>query len=335
MKIAIVGAGFAGVALAYYLSLDPKVSVTVIDKGGIASGASGASCGLMHAYVGMQVRRSQMADEAFDESKRLIELAQSVSSMSLADFSGIQRIAQTDEQKKILMDYASTLDEVSLISEGRFLLHKGATVQPVSYLNSLWKVCENMGARFEKKMLHSLSELDHFDGVVLACGAGIFDFETCKKFRLDCTKGQALQIRWPSFFPSLTHSIIAKGYVTKSIDPGIAYLGSTFERGVVSPDSDLDVAKDDLLPKFSAVFPDLQPEVIGIKSGVRVSSVGHYFPLIGKVSERLFLFTGLGSRGLLYHALFAKMLSKLIITADDSDIPTITKVLLSKNKSLS
>ena len=44
--------------------------------------------------------------------------------------------------------------------------------------------------------------------------------------------------------------------------------------------------------------------------------------------------TGLGSRGLLYHGLFAKMLAQAILEGDEGHFPQIAKDLLSKNKSL-
>ena len=334
MKIAVIGGGFAGVALCYYLSLHENVIVTLIDKEGIASGASGASCGLMHAFVGEQVRKSQLADEAFAESKKLIEMAQAQSSEMFADFSGIERISQTEEQKQTLLNYAQTTDDVSILSENRFFLHKGATIQTVSYLNALWRVCEQRGVVFEKKEVTGGDQLAGFDHIVFACGAGIFGFPRFKNFRLDCTKGQALQIEWPSSYPRIQHSVVAKGYIAKSLDEDKVFVGSTFERGFSSTLPDIEVAKADLLPKFHAIFPELILNCIGIKSGVRVTSKGHYFPLIGNVADNISIFTGLGSRGLLYHALFAKMLTNLIIKKDDKDIPAITKVLLSKNTAL-
>jgi len=334
VKIAVVGGGFAGVALCYYLSSHKSVFVTLIDKKGIASGASGASCGLMHAFVGEQVRKSQLADEAFAESKKLIQMAQAESSEVFADFSGIERIAQTEEQRQTLLNYAQTSDDVSIISHNHFFLHKGATIQTIAYLNALWQVCKRRGSVFEKKEVTDEEQLIGFDHIVFACGAGIFSFSRFKNFRLDCTKGQALQIQWPTSYPRIQHSIVAKGYIAKSLEEDKVFLGSTFERGIFSMDPDIEVAKADLLPKFHAIFPELSLNCIGIKSGVRVTSKGHYFPLIGNVTENISIFTGLGSRGLLYHALFAKMLSNLIIKNEDKDIPAITKVLLSKNKGL-
>jgi glycine/D-amino acid oxidase-like deaminating enzyme len=52
--------------------------------------------------------------------------------------------------------------------------------------------------------------------------------------------------------------------------------------------------------------------VIGCRAGVRASTPDHR-PIVKQVDERIWIFTGLGSKGLLYHALFAEQLVKAII----------------------
>ena len=53
------------------------------------------------------------------------------------------------------------------------------------------------------------------------------------------------------------------------------------------------------------------PEIISAKSGVRVTTPDK-LSLIKKITPKTWVFTGLGSRGLLYHALFAEKLTKLL-----------------------
>ena len=75
MKIAIIGAGFAGLASAKFL-IDAGASVTIFDAKGVGGGASSVCCGLMHPYPGLESRRSLHAEEALRCSKELIRLAE-------------------------------------------------------------------------------------------------------------------------------------------------------------------------------------------------------------------------------------------------------------------
>lgn len=45
MRIAIIGAGFSGLAAAWYFLQQPHLEVTVFDKKGIGGGASGVAAG--------------------------------------------------------------------------------------------------------------------------------------------------------------------------------------------------------------------------------------------------------------------------------------------------
>ena len=333
MKIAIIGAGFAGLALCYHLQ-KRQCSVTIFDKGGVASGASGIASGLLHPYVGEEVRRSLLADEAILETKHLIQVAEKYSDKTFADFSGVERLAQTDSQQAILMEHTRSFSDVNHIEGNRFLIKTGAVIQTDPYLQALFRACEEEGAVLYKKEVERLDELEGFDAIIVAAGVGIFGFEEFSSFRLDATRGQCLVCRWPSSLPALTKSIVGKGYIAKGGD-GIFSAGSTYERENRSQEPDQTWALNDLTPKIQALYPGLVLDPIKAKAGIRVTSKGHYFPLIGKVKEKIWVMTGLGSRGLLYHALFAKMLSEAIVLDDDSHIPEITKLLLSKNRALS
>jgi glycine/D-amino acid oxidase-like deaminating enzyme len=59
------------------------------------------------------------------------------------------------------------------------------------------------------------------------------------------------------------------------------------------------------------------------KAGIRVVNSKHYLPIVGKLSEGLWVMTAMGSRGLLYHAYAAEELSKAILfsrTAESNNI---------------
>ena len=333
MKIAIIGSGFAGVALCYYLQ-KKQCSVTVFDKGGVASGASGIASGLIHPYVGEEIKRSLLAEEAIFETKSLIHIAEKYCNRTLSDFSGIERIAQNEFQQAAMMEHTQNFTDISHIEGNRFLIKTGGAVQTDPYLHALFSVCEEGGATLHKKEVARLEDLEGFDAIIVAAGVGIFGFKEFSAFRLDTTRGQSLLCRWPCSLPPLSRSLIGKGYIAKGVE-GVFSAGATYERGNRSQEPDLASALKALTPKMETLYPGLVLDPIEVKAGIRVTSKGHYFPLIGRVREKLWVMTGLGSRGLLYHALFAKMLAEAIVTGNDDHIPEITKLLLSKNRALS
>ncbi|MCX6991230.1 MAG: FAD-dependent oxidoreductase [Chlamydiae bacterium] len=333
MKIAIIGSGFAGLALCYYLQ-KRGCSVSVFDKGGVAAGASGIASGLIHPYVGEEIKRSLLAEEAIFETKHLIQIAQKYSSNPLSDFSGIERIAQNESQKAAMMEHTRNFSDITHIEGNRFLIKSGGAVQTTPYLQSLFSVCEEGGVTLHKKEVGRLDELEGFDAIIVAAGVGIFGFKEFSAFRLDTTRGQSLLCSWPPSLPPLPRSLIGKGYIAKGVE-GMFSAGATYERGNRSLEPDLESAIKALSPKMETLYPGLVLDPIEVKAGIRVTSKGHYFPLIGKVKDNLWVMTGLGSRGLLYHALFAKMLAEAIVTGVDSHIPEITKILLSKSRALS
>ncbi|MCX6986651.1 MAG: FAD-binding oxidoreductase [Chlamydiae bacterium] len=335
MRIAIVGGGLAGVALSYYLQMSASIEVTLFDQEAIGSGASGAASGLMHPYVGEELRRSHRADEAFAAAKALIEVAAQHIGASLADFSGIERVAQNQEQLDILHDYVIRYGDISYLGEQSFLMHLGATIDTVAYLQALWGLSQEMGAKFQRKKIVDLTALTGFDHTIVASGVGIFDFSQFTHFRLSTARGQSILNKWPEGIPYLKRSRVGKGYLASTFQKDRICMGATFEKGSRSSDPDREAAICDLGSKMKRLMPELPLDPIAVKAGVRVSSRGHYFPLIGEVSKGLWVMTGLGSRGLLYHALFAQMLSNAILYGQEDEIPIITKQLLSKNKQLS
>jgi glycine/D-amino acid oxidase-like deaminating enzyme len=270
-----------------------------------------------------------------EETRFLLEIASSYSKSPIADYSGIIRVVQTEEQQRQLIQHAKDFSDVSQLKEDQFLIHSGITVQTGTYLSALWSACEDLGAVFEQREIACPSEIIGFDAIVIAAGAGIFGFKELEGFRLSPVRGQSITARRPKGLHLPEKSIVGKGYLAKGEKDEEVSLGATYERGIKNEEPDPDFAIESLLPKVQALCPGFTIDPIEVKAGVRVASVGHYFPVIGNVEGPLWVMTGLGSRGLLYHGLFAKMLAKAILEGDESHFPAITQLLLSKNKSLS
>ncbi len=285
MKIAVIGAGFAGLAAAYYLS--ECFNVTLFHQG---SGASKASSGLLHPYPGEQGRRSWYADESMDATLSLLKVAEKSLGRPVASYTGILKLGQC----------LSPGPDVERIGDEQFLIKSGITVFPEIYLEGLWQASHKRGVISQERQIGSLQEVDQFDRIVLAAGAGIRNFPECSDLKVNFVKGQVLTCLLDE---PMERSISAKRYRALTSSSDRCHLGATYEREFTTE-----------LPCLQTATFLLQPDlpVIDCRAGVRVTNRAHYFPLIHRLNPKTQVITALGSRGLLYHAFLARRLMSLI-----------------------
>src|SRR3990172_76055 len=101
MKVAVVGAGLAGLGAAYFLT-ELGAEVTVFDAQGIGAGASGVCSGLLHRYPGISALPSRESSAALVHAHELIALAETEAGTPLAAREGILRRPINEEQKERL-----------------------------------------------------------------------------------------------------------------------------------------------------------------------------------------------------------------------------------------
>lgn len=303
-KMAVVGAGLAGLALCMEL-LDRGYEVDLYDAQGIGAGASGVASGLVHPYPGEGVKRSAHAEAALAETKRLLEIAQAHSVEKVYDSSFLIRYA-TQEQSLVLRKHAQVYGDVVEQEEGKFWLTSGFSVFCMPYLWGLFAACQKKGLRYYVANIASLEQLSGYAGSVLAIGGGVFFSSLCSHSSLRAVKGQAFVCDPPPTLPS--HSLLGKGHIVP-LPSGLVHLGSTYERGVIDPSPQYEVAQQDLFSKAQALYPSWDSIVVKqVRAGVRVARVGSYLPACIEIAPTIWQLTGLGSRGLLYHAWAAKQL---------------------------
>ncbi len=319
MRIAVIGAGFCGLSLALKL-LEGGAQVTIFDGSGIGGGASGVASGLMHPYPGETCKRSFRAEEGMAATQELLDQIQQELGYCVASYDGIIRYIQTDAQKETLLAHCETYGDLEQRDAESFWIRSGVTIHSVLYLQALWALIEKRRGSFENVQVKNVSELEGYDSIVIAAGAGIAAFPECALLKYQLTKGQILTAKGPKLLES---SVIGKGYVAVGQEAGLYFIGSTYEREYLSEESDLELTQLSVLPKIRTFFPEVdQLEIKGCRAGVRVSRIGHYYPMIGQLSETCWVFTGMGSRGLLYHAYLAKYITRAILSQDRSSIWT-------------
>lgn len=332
LKVAIIGAGFSGLGLCYHL-LQQGCEVTLFDPKDIGTGVSGMASGLLHPYPGESARLSWQGKVALKEAIDLIDLASCALGKRVARADGILRFALNGKQEKAFKERAEVEEDVRWLEAEAcqfrvggvnhcpgIFISSGWTVHATLYLKGLWKVCQQLGAHFEKRAV-TVFDLDGFDQVVIAAGDGVRHFKECEELNFRYNKGQLLVCKKPSDFnPSF--SLIGKGYVALSERNDECYVGSTYEHHFLDGSACMEVAKKEIFSRVRQFLPTCV--LFGVKkclAGIRVSCRKTYIPCARKLRDGLWVLTGMGSRGLLYHGLMGRYLASALFSEDERLIP--------------
>jgi glycine/D-amino acid oxidase-like deaminating enzyme len=318
MRIAVVGAGFAGLGVAWHLMESSVCEVVICDAKGIGGGASGLASGLMHPYVGEESRRSLLASEGMQAARELIDVVETFLGEGIARREGILRHVVSEAQRQQFLSHCERFGDVEQVGESCFWITSGMTIDSSRYLHGLWQALAAKGVQLLVQDVPHLQSLQGFDHIIVAAGAGIARFPELSSIAHTLLKGQVLRCRAGEGLQLPFKSSICKGYLALASEEGMCHLGSTYERGMQDESADAEVAKQILLPKMRLFFPEVDKlEVVGCRAAFRVIRKGHYFPVASKIREGLWVLTGLGSRGLLYHAFLGKLLAEAVVTDDD------------------
>lgn len=328
MRIAIVGAGLAGLATCYFLSLYPNVEATVFDPKGIAQGASGVSTGLLHPFVGRRALYSWRAMEGMQATLDLVDLVEGALGVAVAERRGIFRPAITEQQ---IRDFPKAAFKFSCLSPLHWIDHpefeqglwipEGIAIYARPYLDGLWQVCQSLGAKSIQEKITSYEALEAFDQIVVAAGFETTSLPGCTALPLEPTKGQTAIFNWQQR-PSC--SLVSQGHITPTEKSERCQIGSTYETAYTHPDPEIHVGLS-LKMKAAKFYPPAQNfELIEVRAGIRTSRPKGYRPIVQKISDKVWVFAGLGSRGMLYHAYLGKALAEAVIHERPSLFPLDT-----------
>lgn len=315
MRVAVVGAGLAGLSVAWHLA-SKGVEVEIFDPKGIGGGASGVSTGLMHPFPGKKSARSWRAEEGMESTYSLLDVAEKALGRPVASRTGLFRPAVTKEQKLYFQslqdpdaEWKTVFLPELLVNEGLWI-PKGISVYSHLYLQGLWMACQGFGVRLNEEFYDYEKRDDSaFDAVVFACGWEMIDWPICRPFNLRLVLGQSVFCRWQHPLP---FSLVSNGHVSLTEDPQICHLGSTFEHQRFP-----DPAQVNALMKRIALFylPAKDLKVEEVRFGIRIAPKKGHIPIVEKVGPKAWIFTGLNSRGMLYHSLLGNELAERILTS--------------------
>ncbi|XP_010488817.1 PREDICTED: uncharacterized protein LOC104766606, partial [Camelina sativa] len=390
LRYAVLGAGFAGISVAWHLlkecPQELRISVDVYDEIGIGGGASGVSGGLLHPYS-PKGKLLWHGAECWRECLELLNVAETAasspcypyaekgdSSKSFGNFlvrrRGILRPATNAKTLDLMSDNArnclascvvETIDKdgaqnlvpnLCLPLNCAFYFPEAMNVNPQRYLQALFLACQNsaeasLGRKnvtLVKKYIDDVFELEgEYDSVVICLGSKI-DFlpGLIGKLPLRTCRGVITHLQLPESargYPDGGPSILSDAWLAVQGSRNL-HMGSTWEWQSRNYSSDVTAeeasrALDELLPKASAVYPDIEKwRFAGARAGLRamppVTCHGS-LPLLGCVdkliggaareSSKFWVFAGLGSRGLLYHAWLGKLLANAVLSCNEEQIP--------------
>lgn len=283
MSCVVIGSGLAGLSSAYFLK-KKGFKVTVISSSK-RRGASQIFAGILYRYPGRWGKKSKFADDAYPMSKALIE--------EVEEKTGHKVIISTGVIKKFSKRLKKFPDVTMDGDDG--LIKDGLTIDMQSYLEGL----KDLIGR-ECFIDREISDLSEIEGLkVVACGYGAKDLLALDN--LIYRKGQQY-VGTKKVAHSDYGTWVGKGHVS-FLGGDRVCLGSTYERTFDSDVIDKVYAEEEIRSRIEPWYESLEDVTDKeFVCGVRVGQADSYLPCIKKLDDETFVFVGLGSRGLLYHA---------------------------------
>lgn len=398
-RYAILGAGFAGLSVAWHLlqlsGESLQISVEVFDEEGIGAGASGVSGGLLHPYT-PKGKLVWSGVEGWTAALELLSVAEAANKISrkvngiqeqakpLAWRRGILRPPASEKHCNDFMKFvklssgehkqlaglsciegmvANTLLPGLAISPDDLVLHisQGLNMDPLRYLQALWRACELHAERsFIKGNSHSYAELkkthisslsclaDDYDAVIVCLGAGVSKLqELSGKLPITYCRGVVAHLELPpekeEEFKFEGPSILGETWLAAQ-GPHNLILGATKEwdncNTLVTVEAEAAVtASNELSAKAAAFYPPIKNWLLQeARAGVRamtprtpwgkvplagcIDEIVNHKPSGGKnPSPYYWIFGGLGSRGLIYHAWLGKKVAEAVVSQNEGCLP--------------
>lgn len=331
MKIAVIGAGLAGLSFAWhYQNLNPNHHLTVFDPTAISLRTS-AMANLLYPYIGIHSKLNWHGKKAFDKSVELFEAISKKTGKKVYQKKPLLKLASYDKQANWLKQASLQYEDIqwqeqTSYSQSGVLITSAIQVDPLCYLDALEQACRLLGVQF-KLQVFDMQNCTQYDRVILTAGFKTNDLLQ-NPIAFSYLKGQVLQLSWPAFPFNLDHYLIAdKLHLTTSIDKKSLYVGNTFDRGNIDNTPSIDDAIEAIWPQLTPYFPNLEKKLIQkVYAGVRLNAP-HRLPLLGPIAPSTWLFTALGSKGLLYHAYLGECLARAITTNSVDQIPLKVRYL--------
>ncbi len=336
----IVGAGLAGACAALHLSRRQRV--LVLEAVEPAAGASGVAAGLVNPFMGRRARPVWRFAEALDTLEETFALADA---SLLYHRTGVLRPAADAKQATFFRETAAayptytTWNTEGLVREhfpavtaphGALLVRMGGGLDGSAFVGALLEAASALGAEIRAQTrvydwketneeavveVAASGRIETISArrVLLCIGGDYAAFPELAALNLHSIKGQLVRVAVAADSPLASLPPLAgAGYIVPEDRTRSLVVGSSYEHDF----SDLrpsPVQTRLILKRAARMLPELaEAEVLDEKAGARVTVPGTRLPMLGPLPgrRRLWLFTGLGSKGLLMAPLLAKSLPR-------------------------
>lgn len=344
----VVGAGLAGACAACVLSRTRRV--LVLEAEALASGASGAAAGLVNPLMGRKARPSWRHAEALHALHALLDDAGATRLFRATSILRPARDAkQADRFREVAARHpadgrwqpaAAVADSHPAVRapHGALLVTRGGHVDVAALVHALLEKARGRGAQLRTgsrvtswaedrdaaAVITDEGERLQSERVLLALGQGYPPFDELAALGLHGVKGQTVRLQAPD---GLTLKVALSGYgyvVPEANEKGNAatlVVGSSYEHAFDDLRATPEVSEK-LVAKAARMVPALEGvAVLDAMTGVRVKVARGRHPVLGPLPgrQRVWAFTGLGSRGLLTAPLLAERLPHFL--AEPAAIP--------------
>lgn len=266
----------------------------------------------------------------------------------------LPEICQWLSKEEVVKNALTVSSSSSSMILGALRLSNGCQVLHVpSYLKALWKACQTRSNNVQWSLVdeHGSSStvstwadrLNEFDSVVLSCGRGLFsEFTQSDSLPVQLVRGQSIELELSGKIKPLKHALLNGKYISPLPDESTALVGATHEF------KETPMSRTDVIAELQRRSSDMAPElwahgkVLKTTAGTRVQSErGEHGrrPIVGKFPieshDNAWIFTGLSSRGLLYHALYGEMLAEAVLAdSEDSLLERCPEMLWWRNRTI-
>lgn len=287
------------------------------------------------AYLGLEGLKASSAliEEATKHEENVI-LRDEIFRVALND----DHVSALKQAKLALPDQtqwleANELEWATPTLLGALRIHSGGckVVHMPTYLKGLWSVCKTKGTNQAEWIVESScttedfdwkERLASFDTVVLCAGSGLFQNSIVKnELPMQVVRGQSIELSLGE--RTFENALLCGKYATPLPESNRVLIGATQE--FKGEPLDADEVASELKKKTNSFASHLWEDsnVDKITTGFRVQSnrgKNGRMPILGRletpIHDDAWIFTGLSSRGLLYHGIFGDVLSNMILNID-------------------
>lgn len=335
----IVGDGYAGLFLAHQLIKNNK-SFMIFSEG--KKSASQVSAGIINPVVLKKFTTFWKAQEQIDFLKSSLKEIESYTGENYLINASIHRIFHDENEQKLWLKKSGNEELKNFLGENfeslnvvknDFLsgkVNQSARLNVNGFFNGLFDYFKNYGFLISEKFQYAQLNVSdssykdfHFKNIIFCEGMGVKDNPYFSEIAVNPNKGHHIKVELSQPIPE--NITIKKKHFLFPTGNGLYFYGGTYDRDQLHHHID-ESAVNQLVNGLSEFYP-YDFEVKEVQFGFR-PTVKDRRPIIGRHEEHhnLYVFNGLGARGILNGCYFARDLFRFM----EEGIPLHEEVSLNR-----